>query len=257
MILINIGKVIFRKIQKWIKREKAWKRVEGKGSILPTVTILFGLVIAIVVYVRYASDPAAASGNLVTMLYEDGNIISSLEPQPEEFVATTKPTVVTSVVQITSTTCQDSTTVAASTTATVTTTIKPVEEEIVIESEEEEVEEDSNEDDIYICDISELDRILLTNLVAREYGSDWVDTYEKAKVVSIVMNRVSSPEFPNDIQSVIKQPGQFDGYIPTEGYDSRVTDDCIAAVDYYFENPWEFDSSKKYFEGDGTWNYFY
>lgn len=105
--------------------------------------------------------------------------------------------------------------------------------------------------------ITEYERILLCNLVGREYGANWVPTAEKAKVVAVVMNRVRDPRFPNDIYSVLTQPYQFSGYLPSSSYTSKVTDDVIAAVNYYFNNTAEFSSTILYFEGDGTWNYFH
>lgn len=104
--------------------------------------------------------------------------------------------------------------------------------------------------------ITETERILLCNLVGREYGSDWVSVYEKAKVVAVVMNRVNDPNFPNTIYEVLTQPYQFSGYTPNYSYTYQVTDSVVQAVDYYFAHPEEF-GSYKYFYGDGTYNYFY
>lgn len=103
---------------------------------------------------------------------------------------------------------------------------------------------------------TDYEKVLLSNLVGREYGSDWVSTYDKAKVVATVMNRVEADEFPDTISDVVSQPGQFDGYLPSDSYTYQVTDDCIAAVDYYFDHPDEF-GDYKYFYGDGRNNYFY
>lgn len=103
---------------------------------------------------------------------------------------------------------------------------------------------------------TDYEKILLSNLVGREYGADWVSTYDKAKVVATVMNRVEADEFPDTIYDVVSQPGQFDGYLPSDSYTYQVTDDCIAAVDYYFDHPDEF-GDYKYFYGDGRSNYFY
>ena len=105
--------------------------------------------------------------------------------------------------------------------------------------------------------ITEYERVLLCNLVAREYGSDYVPTAEKAKVVAVVMNRVRDSRFPNDIYSVLTQPYQFSGYVAYSSYTSKVTNDVIAAVDYYFNHTNEFSTSILYFEGDGRWNYFH
>lgn len=103
---------------------------------------------------------------------------------------------------------------------------------------------------------TDYEKILLSNLVGREYGSDWVSTYDKAKVVATVMNRVEADEFPDTIYDVVSQPGQFDGYLPSDSYTYQVTDDCIAAVDYYFDHPDEF-GDYKYYYGTGYENIFY
>jgi spore germination cell wall hydrolase CwlJ-like protein len=104
--------------------------------------------------------------------------------------------------------------------------------------------------------ITEYERTLLCNIVANEAGSDWIGIYDKASVVACVMNRVNSPDFPNTIEGVLTQPYQFSGYYASSYYYSTVTDACIQAVDYYFNNPNEF-GSWLYFEGNGTNNYFH
>jgi spore germination cell wall hydrolase CwlJ-like protein len=104
--------------------------------------------------------------------------------------------------------------------------------------------------------ITEYERILLCNIVANEAGSDWISVYDKASVVACVMNRVNSPDFPNTIEGVLTQPYQFSGYYASGSYYSTVTDACIQAVDYYFNNPNEF-GYWLYFEGNGTNNYFH
>lgn len=103
--------------------------------------------------------------------------------------------------------------------------------------------------------ITESERIMLCNLVGREYGSDYVPIPEKAKVVAVVMNRVNSPLFPNTIYEVLTQPYQFSGYIASDVYSYQVTDSVIESVDYYFSHAEEFGDWLN-FEGDGSWNYF-
>ena len=104
--------------------------------------------------------------------------------------------------------------------------------------------------------ISDYERILLCNVVAREYGSDWVSVYDKACVVATVMNRVNSPQFPNTIEGVLTQPYQFSGYYACNYEWSNVTDSVRESVDYYFNHQNEF-GNYLYFYGDGTRNYFY
>lgn len=110
---------------------------------------------------------------------------------------------------------------------------------------------------------TENERILLCNLVGREYGSDFVPAEEKARVVSIVMNRVNSDRFPNNIWDVIHQSGQFeDAYtscwdLSDTQYSYQVTQSVIDAVNYYFNNLQAFDNTLFFYYGDGTKNYFY
>ena len=103
--------------------------------------------------------------------------------------------------------------------------------------------------------ITDYERTLLRNVVANEYGSDYVPVAEKAKVVAVVMNRVNSSQFPNTIEAVLTQRYQFSGYWACSYEWSSVTDSVREAVDYYFAHPDEF-GNWLYFEGDGTWNYF-
>lgn len=103
--------------------------------------------------------------------------------------------------------------------------------------------------------ITESERVMLCNLVGREYGSDYVPIPEKAKVVAVVMNRVNSPLFPNTIYEVLTQPYQFSGYIASDVYSYQVTDSVIESVDYYFSHTEEF-GEWMFFEGNGSWNYF-
>lgn len=108
--------------------------------------------------------------------------------------------------------------------------------------------------------ITEAEYIMLCNCVGHEYGSDWIDVAEKAKVVEVVMNRVYSKQFPNTIYEVLTQPYQFSGawsYINLGTYSSQVTDSVKAAVDYYFANPNLYNHGYIRFEGDGYMNYFY
>lgn len=104
--------------------------------------------------------------------------------------------------------------------------------------------------------ISDYERTLLCNVVAREYGSDCVSVYDKACVVATVMNRVNSPQFPDTIEGVLTQPYQFSGYYACDYEWSNVTDSVRESVDYYFNHQGEF-GNYLYFYGDGTRNYFY
>lgn len=108
--------------------------------------------------------------------------------------------------------------------------------------------------------ITDYERQLLAEITCHEYGSNWVSTAEKAKVVAGIMNRVYSPAYPNDIYSVLMQDGQFHGsWDGGHGYwPGCITpnEDSWAAVDYYFAHQSEFGSWTSW-SGDGQWNYFY
>ena len=110
--------------------------------------------------------------------------------------------------------------------------------------------------------ISEYERVLLCNVVANEYGSDWVSVYDKACVVATVMNRVADSRFPSTIEGVLTQPYQFSGYWCSSSYYSTVTQSCIDAVNYYFEHSSEFpyylyfDGGHYAADGSGPYNYF-
>lgn len=143
-----------------------------------------------------------------------------------------------------------------------TTTTECYEDEYYEEEEtdDEEYYEEEDEYEYTQLPITEDERILLCNLVGREYGQDYISTYEKAKVVAVVMNRVragSAAGFADTIYGVLTQPYQFSGYYVCYEYTWQVTDDVIAAVDYYFAHPEEFSSDIYYFYGDGYYNYFY
>lgn len=94
---------------------------------------------------------------------------------------------------------------------------------------------------------------LLAQITYHEAGSDWIDIYDKAHIVSGVMNRVYDERFPNSVEEVLLQTGQFEGYyigccVPTE--------DCYNAVSYYFNNSESFDICNSWW-GDGFANNFY
>lgn len=202
------------------------------------------------------------------------NSSSGMEMVTECTVSTTTSTPVTSTTTQSTTTNTITTVVTTESTmmnTQITTTVQenivqtePIEYEyeyeyesdnIIIEETESSPTESSPVVESYLP-ITEYERILLCNIVANEAGSDWISIYDKASVVACVMNRVNSASFPNSIEGVLTQSYQFSGYYASSYYYSTVTDACIEAVDYYFNNPNEF-GSWLYFEGNGTNNYFH
>lgn len=108
--------------------------------------------------------------------------------------------------------------------------------------------------------ITDAERIMLCNVVAGEYGSDWVSLYDKACVVAVVMNRYYDGGWQgygraNTISNVLTAPGQFVGYYAANGYNSLVTQSCIDAVEYYFNHQSEFPHYLSFY-GDGRMNHF-
>lgn len=119
--------------------------------------------------------------------------------------------------------------------------------------------------------VTDYEYIMLCNLVAGEYGSDWVSTYDKGAVVATVIHRMWEGTrwtygAPASIYNVIAAPYQYDGKYLSGSYSSRVTQSCKDAVTYalnnmsaydYYTNP---DGTTVYminsFRGDGTYNWF-
>lgn len=51
--------------------------------------------------------------------------------------------------------------------------------------------------------------LLLSKIVHAEAGSSWLTEEHRQLIASVVINRVNSPEFPNNIYDVIHQKGQY------------------------------------------------
>ena len=119
--------------------------------------------------------------------------------------------------------------------------------------------------------VTDYEYVILCNLVAGEYGSDWVSTYDKGAVVATVIHRLwEGTRWTGgqsaSIYNVIAAPYQYDGKYLSGSYSSRVTQSCKDAVTYalnnmsaydYYTNP---DGTSIYminsFCGDGTYNWF-
>jgi hypothetical protein len=108
--------------------------------------------------------------------------------------------------------------------------------------------------------ITEEERVYLCNVVGSEYGSDWVSLYDKACVVATIMNRYYDGGWQgygraNTIYNVITAPGQYNPAYAVNYYRWNVTESCIQAVDYYFENMDIFPHYTSFW-GDGRVNHF-
>lgn len=82
-------------------------------------------------------------------------------------------------------------------------------------------------------EINEKDVDLLARLIQAECGADWCSDELQLDVGSVVLNRVKSPEFPDDIESVIYQKGQYS----TTEYMENITpsDRAIENAEYLLE----------------------
>lgn len=101
--------------------------------------------------------------------------------------------------------------------------------------------------------------VLLCNCVAYEANLSNIPMYEKAAVVEVIMNRVSSKNFPNSVKAVITQNGQFSGassYTKSKDFTDKVTDEVKEAVSYYLNNKKLFNQGYLYFRGNGSYNFF-
>ena len=119
--------------------------------------------------------------------------------------------------------------------------------------------------------VTDYEYIMLCNLVAGEYGADWVSTYDKGAVVATVIHRLWEGTrwtggAPASIYNVIAAPYQYDGKYLSGSYSSKVTQSCKDAVTYALNNIHEYDyycnpdGTSIYminsFCGDGRYNWF-
>lgn len=104
--------------------------------------------------------------------------------------------------------------------------------------------------------VSKNDFVQLCNLVGREYGSDFVPEKEKALVCLTVLNRVESEHFPNTIEAVISQPGQYEGELSRGYYSDKVTESVREAVMMALNGEIE-PNDYIFYWGDGRTNHFY
>ena len=112
----------------------------------------------------------------------------------------------------------------------------------------------------YALPITDAEYVLLCNAVANEAGSVWISETDKAKIVEVIMNRVSSSVYPDTIYDVITQRYQFTGassYANLDTFTGAVTESVKSAVLLYFADPSQFNDGYLYFYGNGSQNIFY
>ena len=215
----------------------------------------------------YEEEDKCYSINVSTVCDTTGSTVATTTVPVTTSALTSSSKATTSIVSVTTTTTEvtalTTTEPVMVTTQTIMTEPEP-EPEVVPEPTEPYVPEPAVADTSTDSDlpISEYERVLLCNVVANEYGSDWVSVYNKACVVATVMNRVADSQFPSTIEGVLTQPYQFSGYWCSSSYYPTVTQSCIDAVNYYFEHSSEFpyylyfDGGHYAADGSGPYNYF-
>ena len=246
--------------------EKSTAASKKTNAAQEGTTSLYGIEVATTAAQISRSVPAPAHAPAaITQPATQASTTAAIVARATEAVkVTTAKPVVTTTLMTTTTTATTTTTMVETTIAaeeyveptteaqqeTTETYVEPVTEPVVIDVE---TEEDS-------LPITDEEYILLCNAVAHEAGCNWICTEDKAKVVEVIMNRVSSPKFPNTIYGVITQPYQFSGsstYANLNTYSSHVTQSVKDAVTLYFKENGSFTQGYIGFWGDGYSNHFY
>lgn len=164
---------------------------------------------------------------------------------------TTKPTIETTRTRsTTTTTTTESTTTTEMPTEATTTEVIPVTEAVTVSVEVQPVIE-------YALSISEQDRILIGNVISHEAGSAWIGEYERVCIVASIMNRVADSRFPDTVDGVLHQSGQFfDVPYCRVDYSGIGFEPIDRAIDAYFNGEYSCGNINSW-SGDGQHNYFY
>jgi len=181
--------------------------------------------------------------------------------QPMTVVITTTTALTTTTITTMSTTTTTTTTVtvAETTTSIATTTLATITETIPavteIETEPEIVAESETVESS--LPITEQDWILIANVVSHEAGCSWISEYERVCIVAAIMNRVNDTRFPNTIDAVLHQKGQFFNVpysrVDYSGIGYAPIDDAIKA---YFDGKYDCGNINSWC-GNGRNNKFY
>ena len=95
---------------------------------------------------------------------------------------------------------------------------------------------------------------MLMKLTMAEAGGE--DLEGKALVMRVVINRLRDPEFPNTVQGVICEPGQFSPMSDGRYYDMVPDEECDKAL-YMIMHGWDESQGATYFRTvvhDTTWH---
>jgi len=118
--------------------------------------------------------------------------------------------------------------------------------------ESNEVEAVAAADDIQYSDAAGLDftdeesQMLLKLAMAEAEDQG---TIGKAIVICVVKNRVNSDQFPNSIEEVIFQPGQFSPIEDGRYYEAVPDEECYEALEWVLNN-WDSSAGAIYFEAN-------
>lgn len=120
-------------------------------------------------------------------------------------------------------------------------------------------EKPEDEEPVYQSHIGSMDwdaedAYLLAKIAMAEAESE--DTEGKALVILVVLNRVWDDNFPDTIEDVIHQPGQFSP-VANGRFDEVEPDaDCWAALDLIMLDKWDESYGATYFESksESTWH---
>ena len=246
--------------------EKSTAASKKTNAAQEGTTSLYGIEVATTAAQISRSVPAPAHAPAaITQPATQASTTAAIVARATEAVkVTTAKPVVTTTLMTTTTTATTTTTMVETTIAaeeyveptteapqeTTETYVEPATEPVVIDVE-------SEEDSLPITDE---EYILLCNAVAHEAGCNWICTEDKAKVVEVIMNRVSSTSFPNTIYGVITQPYQFSGawsYANLGTYSNGVTQSVKDAVTLYFTDNGSFTQGYIGCWCDGYSNHFY
>ena len=164
---------------------------------------------------------------------------------------TTKPVIeITETQPTTSTTTTQSTTITEVSTEATTAEVIPATEAVTDSVEVQPVIE-------HALPISEQDRVLIGNVISHEAGSAWINEYERVCIVAAIMNRVADSRFPNTVDGVLHQSGQFfDVPYYRVDYSGIGFEPIDRAIDAYFNGEYSCGKINSW-SGDGVHNYFY
>lgn len=238
------------------KARRVLRRIDTEG-----VAAVVSLLAITILFVMLSSSIIRSGGAMAAEINKPSSDIAEMT----EKTVTTETMTSTTTSITTSTTTVTSTTVSTEQITTTSTTNGNENQsgELITQNDADFIattleEVDMSNDTVKIgssYQFSKGDFIELCNLVGREYGADIVPVAEKALVVQTVVNRVTSPHFPNNVEDVIAQPNQYTGWLSRTDYSSSVTESVREAVLYCLNG--NVSNDFVFYWGDGYNNYFY